>query len=128
MKLAFTGTRTGMTARQGIALRELLIRLQPTELHHGDGDGADQQAHHQAEILPSCVAIAHPPALKIAMEYLKRNREVVDAGRDGLIATPRFSEEERRSGTWATVRYARKLGRLIWIIWPDGTITEEEKG
>jgi hypothetical protein len=28
-------------------------------------------------------------------------------------------------GTWATVRYARKAGLPIAIIWPDGEITRE---
>lgn len=57
--------------------------------------------------------------------YLKRNHDIVDEGVDGLIAAPNGWVEELRSGTWATVRYARKLKRRIWIIRPDGTLRKE---
>jgi hypothetical protein len=42
-----------------------------------------------------------------------------------LAACPK-GPEERRSGTWATVRYARKTGKPVVIFWPDGTVTEEK--
>jgi len=42
---------------------------------------------------------------------------------DVLIAAPgEFVERKRGSGTWGTVRYARKLGRPLVIIWPDGVV------
>lgn len=52
--------------------------------------------------------------------YLWRNHQIVDAT-SALIAAPFGFEEELRSGTWATVRYARKLGRPVRFFWPDGT-------
>lgn len=54
---------------------------------------------------------------------LARNRTIAAA--DALIAAPKGFAEELRSGTWATVRYARALGRPILIIWPDGTVAKE---
>jgi hypothetical protein len=40
-----------------------------------------------------------------------------------LLAAPRTKTEEQRSGTWATIRYARKLGRQVCLLWPDGLHT-----
>ena len=58
------------------------------------------------------------------LPYLERNRAIVDAC-DILIACPKGMQEEQRSGTWATVRYARRRDRPIVIVWPDGTVTRE---
>jgi len=44
-------------------------------------------------------------------EYLDRNRDIVDDG-EILIAAP-FGKEVRRSGTWYTIRYARRIGREV---------------
>lgn len=52
----------------------------------------------------------------------KRNHDIVDAT-EWLIATPK-KFEEIRSGTWATVRYAKKVKKPVTIIWPDGSIEE----
>mmetsp|Transcript_30358 Transcript_30358/g.39138 ORF Transcript_30358/g.39138 Transcript_30358/m.39138 type:complete len:93 (+) Transcript_30358:152-430(+) len=38
-----------------------------------------------------------------------------------LIAFPPTSIEIQRSGTWATIRYARKKNKAVMIINPDGT-------
>jgi hypothetical protein len=42
-----------------------------------------------------------------------------------LVAAPSGTTELRRSGEWATIRYARKLGRAIWLVFPDGTVHVE---
>ena len=55
---------------------------------------------------------------------LDRNRDIVDAC-DVLIATPKDFVEELRSGTWATVRYARKQRKPLVIVWPNGETTTE---
>ena len=49
--------------------------------------------------------------------YLERNREIVDEI-DILVAAPSSTTEELRSGTWSTVRYARKKKKTIIIIYP----------
>ena len=136
MRMGFTGTRKGMTKVQLLIFTALLKKKRPKEFHHGDCKGADEQAHLVAALLDSRVVI-HPPVnermrahcpdaheVKEPRLYLERNHAIVDAC-DVLVATPGESREVTRSGTWATVRYARKLGRKIYIIYPDGTLEVE---
>jgi predicted Rossmann fold nucleotide-binding protein DprA/Smf involved in DNA uptake len=52
--------------------------------------------------------------------YLQRNAAII-AGSDYLIAVP-DRPEHARSGTWATVRLARREQKMIFIIRPGGTI------
>jgi hypothetical protein len=52
-------------------------------------------------------------------EYIARNHDIVDASAV-LVATPRDWYEEQRSGTWATIRYARAQRKAVIIVWPDG--------
>jgi hypothetical protein len=55
----------------------------------------------------------------IEARYLERNHHIVDMT-DMLVATPGEPEEQRRSGTWATIRYASKQDKPLYIIYPDG--------
>lgn len=135
MKIGFTGTRQGMTRLQGQALKDMLCDAEG-EFHHGDCLGADHEAHDIATEL-HLFTVAHPPsdtrlrAFTVAnrimepLPYLERNRNIVRAT-DLLIAAPREMQEEIRSGTWSTVRYARSCGRRIWLFFPDGTYEIEE--
>lgn len=129
---------------------DALVRdYQPTEFHHGCCVGADEETAcnvHFARRLPQnqeawgsrCKIHAHPSDLKgmvsdLAKEVsdvvmpskapLDRNKTIVNAC-DVLIACPK-GPEEQRSGTWATVRYARKQGKRIMVIESDGTIVAE---
>lgn len=132
MRVGFTGTRHGCTASQLILLRQTLHRLPITEFHHGDCVGADAQAHELVRapihIHPSdgdqrlrafCktgnIAMVYPPMLPLV-----RNRIIVDMT-ELLIAGPAGIEEELRSGTWSTIRYARRQRKKICILFPDGT-------
>jgi hypothetical protein len=65
----------------------------------------------------------HPARLAAPKPYLMRNKDIVDQT-SILVAAPK-GPEEKRSGTWATVRYARKLGRPIYICYPDGKMVFE---
>lgn len=58
-----------------------------------------------------------------AKPYLERNDDIAEAS-DVLIACPKAKEEQLRSGTWSTVRRARKRGKLVILIYPDGTVEE----
>lgn len=134
MHVGFTGTQYGMTEAQETTLQRLLTELPnaPHVLHHGDCVGADEQAHMIAGQL-GFTTMGHPPVneskraftvctgWRQAKEYLVRNRDIVGEC-EVVFATPAQAGEQLRSGTWATVRYARLLHRPVHIIAPDGTV------
>jgi hypothetical protein len=138
MKLGFTGTRDGMTAAQRDAFAARIVA--PDEFHHGCCVGADEQAA-QIVFNADCPRIVgHPPTGTALLSefslgfntenhdplpYLVRNKRIVDAC-DVLMACPK-GPEEQRSGTWSTVRYARRQGKTVVIFWPDGTVSTEER-
>lgn len=134
-RFGFTGTSLGMTGPQMQSLRSFLTGG-TGEFHHGDCIGADATAHGIAMECGYC-PILHPPSnhakrawcdvpghlMRREKSYLVRNRDIVDET-VALIATPAEFEEQSRGGTWYTVRYARKLGRAIVMIYPDGKIEQ----
>lgn len=141
MEVGFTGTRSGMTSQQRMSFLGWLQK-QPgggvDEFHHGCCVGADEAAVDIIDFMPRALAIiGHPPTVK-TMEsakavgrstlvkapaaYLTRNRNIVDAS-DVLLACPK-GPEEQRSGTWSTVRYARKRDRRVVVFWPNGEVTD----
>jgi hypothetical protein len=140
MHIGFTGTRDGMTDKQ-VSIFNIVIRCfndsyekigLTAYFHHGDCIGADALAHHIADG-HSIPIVIHPPANSAARAnckpkwstatwrdskpYLDRNRDIVNDC-DVLIACPKGYAEERRSGTWATIRYARKCGKPVVILEP----------
>jgi len=136
VRFGFTGSRDGPSAPQRRALANWMIERGFSELHHGDCIGADKCAHIIARILGWRVVV-HPgdgprhlrafvrsyDEIRPAKPYLERNGDIVTET-DELVACP-SGPETLRSGTWATIRRARKLGRRINIFWPDGTATCE---
>jgi hypothetical protein len=137
MKMGFTGTKRGMTDKQKLVVRHLLLFNGVKEFHHGSCIGADQQAGDIATLLNIRIII-HPPLdhkymancsgqeIRLEKSYLVRDKDIVDES-DCLIATPKEFVEELRSGTWSTVRYARKQKKPIFIVWPDGNILKENQ-
>ena len=140
LKIGFTGTQSGMTFDQKnnflVTLRELNEEFHLTEFHHGDCIGADADAHKLMQIyFPHVEIRKHPPEdpkkrafceggfCYTEKPYLVRNHMIVDET-DMLIATPENGNEEMRSGTWATIRYAKKTDKKITIISPDGNCKE----
>lgn len=130
MIVGFTGTQEGMTRLQLAFLESVLARLGPEEFHHGDCVGADCQAHEVVrEQWPRCRIVIHPPVnnakrafcsgdeVKESRDYLVRNLAIV-ALCEELIAAPKTAAEELRSGTWTTVRAARKAQKPIHILRP----------
>jgi hypothetical protein len=121
MKIGFTGTKEALTQYQKDTLTELIKELSPTEAHHGDCIGADSFFDSVCKDL-GIKRVIHPPEVdryrafcdgeEILPEkaYLKRNHDIVDAV-DMMLATPKDSEV-LRSGTWATVRYSKKKGKI----------------
>lgn len=134
MIIGFTGTRHGMTVVQNRNMITLLQDLDPEWVHHGDCLGADHQVDLAAQLLDICRHV-HPCNIASQRAYcageviestlapLVRNRVIVDACAL-LLAAPDTTQERRRSGTWSTVRYARRIGRPIKLLLPDGEVLD----
>lgn len=124
-----------MTAAQLVACERLLDRLAPTELHHGDAIDADAEMHTIARTRgvrivvhppsnPACRAFCEGDEILGVLSYIARNHSIVDVT-DLLVATPVGPEaSDPRSGTWKTIRYARRVGKRIVIVNPDGDLLE----
>ena len=126
MIAGFTGTQLGMSEEQ---IKYLAIELERTRtliLHHGCCIGADEQANDLAKSM-EITTVGHPPTntkkmsdckvdiMHPSFDFLVRNHHIVDAC-NLLFVAPRYNYEELRSGTWATFRYAEKIGRQIIMI------------
>lgn len=124
-----------MSPAQYGTLFGLLVKLQregAVEFHHGDCVGSDAYAHAVAIDLGLRVII-HPPIVdkfrafcqgaadELPPEnYMVRNQSIVlDSGT--LLATPR-SDVEDGSGSWSTIRFARRLGRPVAVILRNGDV------
>ena len=59
--------------------------------------------------------------IKEPQDYLVRNRNIVNST-DILVAFTATFHEVIRSGTWATIRYAKKSAHKVIIIYPDGSV------
>lgn len=68
-------------------------------------------------------AFFHFDVVEEPLPFGKRDQKIVDAAAL-LVAAPR-RPEYTRSGTWMTVRMARRKGLPIIFVWPDGSITKE---
>lgn len=132
-KVGFTGTQKGMTLPQAEAVRNLLGELGATRTFHGGCIGADTQFHNlslqfgiKPIIFPSNIRNTQGDWVGAKEVYsplppLQRNRIIVDHS-DILLATPKANKEEIRSGTWATIRYARGIRKPVIIIYPEGNM------
>lgn len=136
--IGFTGTRFDPTEEQLEILQDLVERLNPKYAHHGDCVGADS-FFDVIVYLQKINIVIHPPTddkdrafcdhkhdveLLAPKTYLARNRDIVHST-EALIALPRTFEEEDHSGTWYTIRFARKRRKPIYIIFPDGSMKAE---
>lgn len=131
-KIGFTGTQAGMTREQLERVAELVVTIEGSEFHHGDCIGSDAEAAGLAKSAGYKI-MGHPPENNAKraffnsdeeatpLPYLVRNHVIVDET-EILIAVPKSEIEKRRSGTWATVRYARDKSRKIIIVKPDGKL------
>lgn len=135
--VGFTGTSIGMNDTQARGVRNMLLEIIPNVAHHGMCKGADANFHWIVRNMfgAFCRIEGHPPINKINADmvpvdvmhpdkdYIVRDKDIVDAA-DVMLATP-FCPEIRRSGTWTTVRYARKREKPTIIFMPDGQIIKE---
>jgi hypothetical protein len=141
--IAFTGTRRGLSPAQIAALRVVLAepRFAGATLHNGCAEGADEACLELADILDGVLVLWPCNAARRLWAFgfvdgrdywsiqptlppLERNRRMVAAA-SVVVACP-DGPERLRSGTWSTVREARRMGRTVVICWPDGSATREE--
>lgn len=133
IKYGFTGTRNGLSIEQKNNIEKLLLshieNTDDIEVHHGDCIGADKDFHGICENLnlkynSKINIIIHPPNKTICRayckspnvldekDYLERNKQIVN-NVDILIGCPLSKSEQLRSGTWMTIRYAKKHNKSI---------------
>lgn len=131
MVIGFTGTREGMSKSQKKLFKESILIINEKErideFHHGDCIGADSEAHDLIrEHLPDVKIVVHPPKestlrafrlgiIRTPKPYLDRNKDIVNEI-DLLIASPKELDEVKRSGTWSTIRYAKKNFKPVIIL------------
>jgi hypothetical protein len=136
-EVGFTGSQEGVTEAQRSALLTWLIAFREAGAiwqHNGDCIGSDKAAADLWCAIGGKVSL-HPPAhpqkraflahneIATPKGYLERNQDIVDAC-TVLVATP-LQFETQRSGTWATIRRARKARKPILIIWRNGSVLQE---
>lgn len=140
IRVGFTGTQRGMTHAQRAQVEWVLTSLgDQVWAHHGDCIGADADFHAIClRLRPWTVAgiTGHPPENPIKRAfcdfdeicepapYLVRNQDIVVIA-ERMIATPGEMEEVQRSGTWSTVRAARRGRRPLAIVYPNGLLVTE---
>lgn len=142
--VGFTGSQYGMSLKTknklaivvGCLAQEDQFRSDVTSFRHGDCKGSDVVASGIADYYNYLVHgypcfIEHKRAfspynkiIHAPKHPLERNVDIVDLSAI-MIATPHTMNEIIRSGTWATIRYARKRERELCIIFPDGTVEWE---
>jgi len=134
-RLGVTATRHGLSdSQRDHAERtfvDLLTEWDEIEFHHGRCVGGDEETLLIAKSFGSRVrTVAHPAIIHPNMisqvtsdvelpakPPLKRNVDIVDVVRM-LLAYPHQEHEVIRSGTWSTIRYARKTMRLHTVVPP----------
>jgi hypothetical protein len=142
MNIGFTGSRWGMGEVRKPIVSYIADKLKVSKAGHGMCAGGDTEFHDLIRALKRKVWIkGYPPTeqgkffvnrkcdeLQEPKEYLDRDRDIVDEA-DVMIATPETAEEKRRSGTWYTIRYAKKViksgkgkCKKLYIVKPDGKV------
>jgi hypothetical protein len=141
LAVGFTGTRQGMSSAQRDIVVRFVAKYKPRIIsgRHGDCVGSDREFHDIMRFLTEVALIGHPPTnpkyrawckfdiLKEEKNYHVRDKDIVDNS-NVMLATPAQPYEILRSGTWTTIRYAKKKlpKERILIIPPDGAFTIPE--
>ena len=134
IKIGFTGTRKGLTPIQKEEIKLILDKYDNIIVSHGDCIGSDTDFHnliinykniHINKNITICIFPPNDPKLRafntgdLLMKeepYLTRNLNIIK-NCSILIACPiDKNREELRSGTWSTVRNARKHNLLIYLL------------
>jgi hypothetical protein len=153
LNIGITGSRKPLPTIQIKSLYFVMMKLCLDELamdggsvaiHHGCCVGADEEAHNLAETMAGVSIHGHPgmdewgksrltlPTGKYDYDilhsrelYKTRNWNIVNVS-DVLIACPAYPENDkgsRRSGTWQTVRMARRASKTVKYVWANGEVS-----
>lgn len=133
-QIGFTGNRYGMTPEQKKQIISILDKHYDMILSHGDCVGSDTDFHnlcvdyknkHPNKKIKIHIFPPNVPTLRafnqgdVIMEpkpYLQRNLDIIKNSFE-LIACPiDKNKEELRSGTWSTIRQARKHNLKIHML------------
>lgn len=142
IRIGFTGTRNGLNLEQKDKIKSFLKDSDTDtdthtdtdiEVSHGDCVGADTDFHeiitqyNKEHPNKKIKIIIHPPDNRALrkfnqgdevmqpLPYLERNSRIVETC-DILIGCPLDkNNEELRSGTWSTIRKARKKGKIVYL-------------
>lgn len=129
VNVGLTATQLGLSTRQLRAFEWLLETFKVENIHHGDCVGGDDQLGRKAHNLGYRL-VSHPCTIVRKRAYvesseyrdmkppLDRNKDIVNET-FMLWGFPK-GQEELRSGTWSTIRYARKQHKPVLIIYPEG--------
>lgn len=133
IRIGFTGTRTGLRNEQKTQIIDILNNYDNIIVSHGDCVGADTDFHdlcleYRKNNPEKTLKIHIYPPNNIAMRsfndgdkimeekpYLKRNLDII-SNSDILIGCPIDKNNEvMRSGTWSTIRQAKKRNMKTFI-------------
>jgi len=134
MMLSFTGTHRALTDLQKITVTEFVEQFNPLCVTHGGCIGADDffdqwcadlgihrtiyPSNIRGKSLPKNELLRRGPCtIHEPRPPLIRNEIIVKSG-EFLLACPSENYEVLRSGTWSTVRIARRLGVKYTVINP----------
>lgn len=143
IEIGFTGSQRGLAERQNARLFSIVQKLKENEMigriRHGGCKGGDTSFHLMIPPQYTNKILIHPGdvnqfefwnnldgSFKVfePRPYLERNKDIVNPSKLMLVCPDGYIEKVR-SGTWATYRYAKKQGKKIIIIYPDGIIKME---
>lgn len=137
-RIGITGSRHGWDHQQAMAFIDRLCDTQISEFHFGACVGVDELAFWLWATGGSGVAHAWPATMSPdwdarwrmdltakdietfgvvmhePMHPLARNKQIVQ-NCDQLWAFPETDDDQSRSGTWSTIRYARSLDKQVFI-------------
>lgn len=153
LRLGITGSRELLTERQeyhlGLLIHTAMRMTTGTrEFHHGCATGADETGHQYAMTVPGIQIHGHPghgnnnrspwqmvirvddfALLHGTRPYKVRNHDIVQTIHL-LIACPQYAETNplsARSGTWQTVRLARRAHKPIIIVTSYGQVIHDKQ-
>lgn len=136
-----------MTDAQKVAFNDMLEEFgqigRITEFNHGgcvgvDIEAAEMVAGYRQDGWAEVRVICHPgkgngdleakdtasDQTLPAQSNFARNRAMVDrlARADLLVVVPKQMERQDSGGTWYTYDYAKKTGKRMFVIWPNGSM------